>query len=120
MRGTDLRFNKRIKLPAAIKEEHEVKMQMLKNNLKAATKLYADKAALTKFNNLTEAEQDGLSSLKSRVKEKDAIIYQTDKSGKFSIDSPENYSKACLEHVKDDNNATQTDHNEVEKLLNAH
>ena len=43
-----------------------------------------------------------LKELKNDVKEKKLVIFTTDKSGKFSVDSPENYGEAIRQHTTKD------------------
>ena len=37
--------------------------------------------------------------LHQRIKNKEIVLYQTDKSDRWSIDTPENYKEACLQHL---------------------
>ena len=48
------------------------------------------------------------------------MIYQTDKSGRFWIDTAENYILACDPHVKGDETITQQDYERLESEMNAH
>ena len=41
-------------------------------------------------------------------------------SGRFSIDTPDNYRNSVLPHVGNDPEITRADHDKIEKLLNAH
>ena len=55
-----------------------------------------------------------------RVKEKEIVVFQTDKSGRFSVDTPENYRELVRPHVGVDAEVDLSKHKEVEKVLNAH
>ena len=55
-----------------------------------------------------------------RSKDNSVVIYQTDKSGRFSIDTAENYLLACEPHVKGDETITQQDYERLESEMNAH
>ena len=47
-------------------------------------------------------------------------MFQTDKSRRFSIDTPENYHESVRPHVGVDSEVDRSKHKEVEKVLNAH
>ena len=120
MRATDQSFNSRITLPRAIDDDHEIAMHNLKARLKKITGEYVTKNNNIRFHNLNVEERKGAISLKKRIKSNDIVIFQTDKSGRFSVDKPENYNEACQPHVRDDNNISREDHDKIECLLNAH
>ena len=85
MRATDLPFNKSVKLPAAVEEEEEVAMQDLKNRLLNVALSYTKENKVPK-DNLTESEREGIDSIERRVKTGETIVFQTDKSGRFSVE----------------------------------
>ena len=87
MRGTDLPFNKRITLPPPLNIDTEVKLRTLGVNLKKAIEAASQEKIDT---NLSKQQSDGLRKLKERVKNREVVVFQTDKSGRFSIDTPEN------------------------------
>ena len=70
-----------------------------------------------KMSNLTPAEKKGIQSLK---KKKDIVISQTDKSGRFSVDSKENYIEAMQTHIEKDDDVTEKEHQEAQIEINAH
>ena len=88
MRATDLPFNQRITLPKSVNESIELKMQNLKGDLKKVTKEV--KSEVTSNSNLTSEQQRDVKSLIRRVKEKEIVVFQTDKSGRFSVDTTMN------------------------------
>ena len=49
--------------------------------------------------NTTREERRGINSLKRR---KDVVVFQTDKSSQFSVDSRDNYIDACRRHTEND------------------
>ena len=53
-------------------------------------------------------------------KENDLVVYQTDKSGRFSVDSCENYKLSCQEHIINDQVITLEEYKEIEKNANFH
>ena len=118
MRATELPFNKSIKLPYAVEQEDEIAMQDLKNRLLRVTTQYNNDNHLP--NNLSKTEQTGLRSLKAKTRDGDVVIFKTDKSSRFSVDSAENYKRACDAHVRNDEVVTLTDHDKMEKQLSSH
>ena len=52
--------------------------------------------------NLTDEEQEGLKSLKRRVKEGEIIITETDNSKHFSVLTREQYIQSGREHTEKD------------------
>ena len=116
-RATDFVFNRRVYLPPPLEQDVELQLQLLKSNIKKATKEYANK--VTDANNLTEKEREGIDSLKERVKNGEIVIQQTDKSGRNAIDSPANYRIFVQPHISNDEPITKEEHDELEKEMNA-
>ena len=48
------------------------------------------------------------------------VVFETDKSGRFSTDSPENYRVGAMPHVQNDMVIDMKDHDQIETKLNAH
>ena len=67
--------------------------------------------------NLTREEQRGLRSLKGS---ENVVVYQTDKSGRFAVDTKDNYRVACRPHVENDHTITESLHERLQKEANAH
>ena len=67
--------------------------------------------------NLTSEEQRGLKSLRDN---KDIVVYQTDKSGRFAVDTRDNYRVACQPHVENDPVVTEELHERAQAEANAH
>ena len=70
--------------------------------------------------NLTKSQKLGLNKLKKRVKNKEIVCFQTDKSGSISVDTPENYVESMKEHLEGTIPSTEEEYVKTEKLLNAH
>ena len=58
--------------------------------------------------------------MKERVKRKEVVVYQTDKSGRFSIDTLENYKESGTPHIREDPVITMKEHRDMECTINAH
>ena len=104
LKPTDLPFNKRVSLPEPLSNEREVAIQHLRDRLSRVTEEYvrATGSTLRAQSNLTEAEKAGLKILKGRIRQGEVVVYQTDKSGGFTIDTVDNYRDACRPHVESD------------------
>ena len=120
LKATDLPFNKRITVPPPMNNETEVCIQNLKVKLNSCTKTYLENQHHNELSNLSEEESRGLASLKEKKKKKEIIIYETDKSKRFSCDTPENYVQLGLSHIENDEDTNLDEKKYFEKLINAH
>ena len=120
MRGTDLPFNRRITLPPPVDIQMESKMRSLNIDLKEITKNYIQNTSNKINNNLSHNQVKGLKTLYNQISSGDIVVFQTDKSGRFAVDTTENYRKAGSCHVEGDTIITSKEHKEIEDLTNAH
>ena len=75
-----------------------------------------------KWGNVSDVERRGLDKLCRRVKAREIVCFVTDKSGRMSCDSLENYKRACEAELADKDKTpeiTMEDHNVAEKEMNA-
>ena len=118
LRPTDLPFNKRVFLPQPLDKEEETKLQKCKIELISAAQNYIEsKKRNTTTTNLTMAEINGLKEIKRR---EECVISVTDKSGRFTVDSVNNYEKTGETHCNRDENISTEDHLKAQKEMNAH
>ena len=121
MKATDMPFNKRVSLPNPLKHEMEVKIQMLKQNLDDITKDYIiNNDRNNAQSNLSETQKDGLRSLKERKKSGEVVVFQTDKTNSFSVDTLDNYRIAGQCHTEKDEVITKEQKKNLETMMNAH
>ena len=73
-----------------------------------------------KWSNLEKDEWEGLVSSKKKAEAQENVVFQTDKSGRFSIDSLENYKTASQPHISDSVAITKGEHDRLQQLINAH
>ena len=116
LRATDLPSNKRVFLPPPVTMREEMKLQNLKHDLIGATREYIHEHKRDP-DNLTKEEKEGLDTLK---KKKEIVVYQTDKSARFAVDSKENYKVALAKHTEADEDASEEQHRKAQKVINAH
>ena len=123
LRATDLPFNQYVCIPEALPEEEEVKIQNLKNDLRGAVSGYVHECEAKKkkkkrtYQNLTKYESEGLAKLQKRD---DVVVFQTDKSGRFAVDTRENYVEATMPHIVGDAIVEEAVHLRAQKEANAH
>ena len=124
MRPTDIP-NRSINLPPPLIHKKEMKLQQVKQELMKTTEQYiknteekhkANKTS-TYDANLTKQQIKGIKSLQ---KNKDVIVFTTDKTGLFTADTPENYKEASEVHTTEDTIITEEEHNTLQKQANAH
>ena len=119
-RSTELPFNIRTIVPGPMEnKEEEIRLQSLKIELTGIIEQYA-KEKETEMENLSAEQKRGLKSLRKKQKDEQIVIFQTDKSGKMSIDTPENYIEAARPHIEKDTIITEKEYEDIEKLVNAH
>ena len=113
LRPTDLPFNKYVILPEPMKLEKEIEAQNLKESLLGATRAYKIQENMKRgemkesARNLSKSERRGIKSLKKR---ENIVISQTDKSGRFSIDTYESYTEKCNTHILGDEEIDQKEY----------
>jgi hypothetical protein len=70
--------------------------------------------------NLQEDEQEGLKSLKRRIKEGEILVMKTDKSSKLAVTTRDEYVKMGEVHTRKDKPVKREEIREIEKNLNGH
>ena len=102
-RATDLTENSEVKLPLPSDPSTESALHVLKNKIMRVFRDYKSNNCNSEGAqkcNLTPIEQKGYLSLKKRIKEGEILTLKTDKSGKMTIISMEEYLKLGLERTK--------------------
>ena len=114
LRPTDLPYNKRVYLPENSSEE-EIKITYLCHELEMITKSFEEEQKCEI--NLNKEERLGLKKLRERD---DIVVFQTDKSSKFSVDTKPNYIEACEQHTSKDTTINEDEYAILIKEINAH
>ena len=121
MKATYLPFNRRVYIPSPLEEHNKLLLQVLKQELVDISNKYVrDRNNGKVSRNISKEQELGMKSLIEKSKKGDIVIQCTDKSGRQSVDTPENYIMATEEHIKNDIILTERDHESAEKLINAH
>ena len=124
LRATDIPTVQRIYPPAPGTIKQEKILENLKENLlntvKDYKKLHCDGEGRFKETNLSKEETRGLKEIKAKVKRKEIVVFSTDKSGRFSIDTPENYVEAVKPHTANDEEIESEKVKKIETKVNQH
>ena len=99
VRPTDMKNNKRVILPQNhLGVVRETRLQVIENEVVAVARDVESRGG-DRRSNLTVSQARGLDKLLKRMKDGEVVIYTTDKSGRLSIDSKENYDRAMSLHT---------------------
>lgn len=94
----------------------ELKYHQFKEDVKIISEKYTK---ITKdLSNLSIEENNGLKTLMKKLTDNTVICYQTDKSGRWSYDTEDNYKKACRKHLNEE--ITLKEHGKSERETNSH
>ena len=108
-RATDCKHNTCVKLPGPkstkVEEGIEFRRMSWKKIYRDFRGEFTDEKGVQE-SNLTDEESRGLEKLKKRVKAGELVVVRTDKSGKFSIMSIEEYRRAGEVHTINDSEVT--------------
>ena len=118
MRATDLPFCSNVVMPKPLTFDDERKLQNLKHELNTVVLKYKCKSI--KWKNIKTNQEVGLKSLVERRNKKELVMFQTDKSGKMSVDTVDNYIEDVQHHIKDDRIIDAEEFARIEKKVNAH
>ena len=58
--------------------------------------------------------------MKEKVKNKEIVVFTTDKSGRFAVDTPENYEEAVISHTRNDEQIEIERVKQIETRINQH
>ena len=105
-------------MPPYSDKKTEAKIDNAKYKLHTVIDNYAAKSKGN--NNPSQQERSGIKELQTRIKNKEIFCYQTDNSGRFSIDTTNNYKEAMIPHTENMQKVGDIEYKEVEKSLNAH
>ena len=81
---------------------------------------HCDKSGNILKNNLNVKQLKSIKELKTKMNSESLVCYKTDKTGKFAIDTIENYSAKMEKHTKNDVDITEKKITTIENILNEH
>ena len=125
LRATDLKNNKRIIIPNLDNEdEEEIRRNNVKKELEGVFIHYmkenCDKFGNMKENNLTKKQVGAIKSLKDKMEEENLVCFETDKTGKFALDTKDNYVRKMKKHIVNDKSINMREVRKIEKEMNDH
>ena len=120
VRSTILPFNAMVHIPKPLPQMQEIPLQNLKQELLCITHKYCQDNNNITYSNLSKEQQTGLNTLIEKIKDKECVVFPTDKSNNFSIDSVDNYIRSTKPHIEKDIVVTTTEFKRLESLFNAH
>ena len=125
LKATDIPTVQRLHEPKHGTVKQEIVMENTKQKLMACAQMYRDKhcnrKGVLKVDNLSDDERNGLKMIKKEIKDKKVVVFTTDKSGKFTVDTPENYNIAIQQHTQKDKNIDDDEKiKQVENKMNHH
>ena len=123
-RATDVKGNSRVIFPRKARTlGEESALETLRMELFTLFSQYVGENCDSKGeqkSNLTRGEEEGLKSLRKRVKEGDIVIIPTDKSGNLTVMSRSTYLEAGMAHTRKDLEVGWDSIKESQRELNGH
>ena len=124
LRATDIPTVARLYPPKPSTITKEKILDNVKNKLLETVseyqRQYCDDKGRIKNRNVTEGEEKAIKDLKKRIVDKEIVVSTTDKSGRFTVDTPSNYEEAVMRHTVNDNEVERERVRQVENRVNQH
>ena len=117
-RCTDLPENSRVGLPGLCYSIPESGIEMLITNILKTFNKYQKRVCNEKGeqkSNISRTEQRGLRELRKRIKNHEILILKTDKSGKLTVITRDEYLKMGLEKCSNDERTDREEHKRIER-----
>ena len=122
LRVTELPTVQRLYPPKSSTINKEVSMLSLKDKILRKVSDYKEKKCNDKGwirnGNISKEQASGLKQIKERMKNKEVVVFSSDKSSKLTVDTVENYTKAIMKHAKDDLITDKKKVMEIERKMN--
>ena len=124
LRATDIPTVQRLYRPSPGTLKQEKTLEKLRDILLKTVQEYKaencnDKGEFIK-NNFSKEENQGLKEIKEKIKKKEIVVFSTDKSGRFSVDTPSNYEEAVKVHTNKDEEIDHDRVRSIETTVNHH
>ena len=122
-KATNMKGNKRVHLPKAgspsLEAFLEIRRQEASRIFDECLKIL-EEGGEKEWDNLDHDQRLGIKSLQKRVKKGELIVCQTDKSGRFSVLTREQYIQAGEKHTCKDREINEEESRGLERHLNGH
>ena len=119
MRASAMTINKKVSLPGPLKQREEAQIQRLRNEMVDTVEKYIEEEHNI-GTNLTQEERKGMKSMLERKKNMELVTNITDKSGRFSVDTVENYITLNEVHTNKDIVIQRDEYEARVNEMNAH
>ena len=124
LRATDIPTVQRLYPPKPATLRKEKVMDNIKEKLMETVREYknenCDRRGNFKHHNLNNSDTEALKELKKEVRDKNIVVFSTDKSGKFAVDTPGNYREAVMRHTERDKEIDEKKVGQIEGQVNHH
>ena len=124
MRATDIPTVARLcpPAPSTIKKEKvlEAVKDRLLDTVSKYQNQYCNKSGKIKNQNISKSEENTIKEVKENIKNKDIVVFTTDKSGRFTVDTPKNYTEAVMKHTRNDVQIETERVKQIENKMNQH
>lgn len=124
IRATDFPTVQRLYPPKPSTIRREVVMQSVKDKMLNKVREYRDKncneKGFVKKGNINNEVSNGIKSIKERVKEKEIVVFTTDKTGEFTVDSTTSYLEELNKHTLNDKKISRKKVKQLENKCNDH
>ena len=90
------------------------------NKIREYKETNCNEKGFIKKGNVSRAVSDGIKSIKERTKEKEIVVYTTDKTGELSVDTTTNYVEALSAHTVNDTKVNKKKVKSLENKCNDH
>ena len=124
LKATDFKNNKRINIVEENDDKEEIRMNHVKNELKEVfikhMKEHCDNKGNQVDNNLSVKQVKAMKNLKMKMKTENLVCLETDKTGKFALDTKENYINKIKKHIAMDEVITTKEVTKIENVINKH
>ena len=124
LRATELPMVPRLMEPryGTIKQERIIEdtKEKLLQTVREYRREHCNEKGQVKESNLKASDRQSLKDIQKGMKEKSIVVFTTDKSGRFSVDTPKNYEKAIMKHTEKDLEIREDRVKQIENRINQH
>ena len=124
MRATDIPTVARLCPPRPSTLKKEKVLDSVKNKLLEVVsdyqKEHCDSKGRIIKQNISKSEEKAIKEVKERVQKQEIVVFTTDKSGRFAVDTPKNYEEAVMVHTRNDKKIEEDKIKQVENKMNQH
>ena len=124
IRATDIPTVQRLFPPKPASMRREIVMQNMKDKMLMEVKRYKEKNCNSKGwikeKNLSKQEEMGLLEVTEKIRNKEMVVFTSDKTGVFTADTVQNYGRALEEHTSGDTVISNKRVKDIEKKMNFH